>query len=130
MIDGKLRQIFREELPQFHWQSIESGMTGAGIPDSNFCCRGVEGWVEFKRTEGWAVNLSPFQVGWHLRRGRAGGRTFVAVRRKKTQLWLVRGSLARTLAEKGLRDFPAPSWDGGRAGWPWPEVARLLTGPL
>jgi hypothetical protein len=128
-MDGNLRQIFRKKLPQFHWQSIETGGTGRGIPDSNYCCSGEEGWVEFKKTSGWKVNIRPEQVGWLLRRSRAGGRTWLAVRRKGDQLWLVRGSQAEELLDRGLRDFLAPSWEGGPARWDWEAINRLLTGP-
>jgi hypothetical protein len=126
MSDGELREIWRQHLKKFHWQSIESGSTGRGIPDSNYCVDGVEGWIENKKTDGWAVGLRPEQVGWHLRRARAGGRTWVAVRRKRDQLWIVRGSQAAELLERGLKGFLAPSWEGGPAKWDWEAISRLL----
>jgi len=72
-INGGLRQLFRAKLPGFDWVSIESGSTGGGIPDSNYCVRtnditGIEGWIEHKQTDGWAVTLRPEQVGWIARR--------------------------------------------------------------
>src|SRR6266550_8267427 len=97
-IDGGLRALFRQHLPQFDWCSIESPITGAGIPDSNFCCKGVEGFIEFKQTKGWAVTLTPEQCGWISRRHRCGGRVLVAVRQQapagprrgaRDSLWVV-----------------------------------------
>lgn len=135
MIDGGLRKIFKEKLPHFHWQSIETGGTGRGIPDSNFCYKGIEGWVEYKVTDGWLCDLRPEQVGWHLKRHRAGGRTWIAVRRKHDggprkgppvdELWIAPGKLAKELQEYGLKlehpelhMFPAP--------WPWSRLEGLL----
>ena len=140
-IDGGLRSLFRANLPQFHWQSVETGLTGLGVPDSNFCAAGgIEGWVEYKQTDGWAVTLRPEQVGWLTRRARLGGRVWVAVRRCHTggprlgppvdQLWLVPGRLAVAAATGGLR-HPAVAgdalqWAGGPARWPWPVVGAAL----
>jgi len=156
-IDGGLRSLFRERIPDFHWQSIETGGTGRGVPDSNYCCGGREGWIEYKVTAGWAVTLRPEQIGWLLRRSRAGGRVFVAVRRccpagprraASDELWLVRGSAAALLRTHGLRVLLAgtpqkaggPSgvrpadelvgvWRGGPAAWPWPALRAALLGP-
>lgn len=132
--------MFRDKLRVgFHWQSIETGSTGLGIPDSNFCCDGIEGWVEFKQTEGWAVGLTTEQIGWHMTRARRGGSTFVAVRRKHgggprkgppaDQLWLYGGDSASDLGRAGLNDTSVPwlgMWDGGPAAWDWDHVRRLL----
>lgn len=139
-IDGGLRALFRERLPQVHWQSIETAGTGRGVPDSNGCYAGVEFWVEYKVTDGYAVELRPEQVGWHCQRSRAGGRTFVAVRRRclagprkaaADELWLLPGRLAREVRSMGLRelpdDFVLGAWTGGPAKWDWGEVLRLLT---
>lgn len=121
----------------FHWQSVESGSTGGGIPDSNYCCAGVEGWVEYKWTSGWTVGLRPAQVGWLSRRARAGGLVFVGVRRRNAtcdQLWLLRGSAAALAKAQGLRALPdryvLGRWDGGPGAWDWQAIrATLLDGP-
>ena len=149
-IDGGLRQIFRKHLRDVHWCTIESPLTEGGIPDTNFCADGVEGWIECKKTEGWAVTLRPLQVGWLLRRSRAGGRALVAVRRRcpagprspaADELWLLAGAAARELKAHGLprtdgvrwRSPPWPPathlgrWAGGPRGWDWPAVRRVLT---
>lgn len=141
-IDGGLRQLFRERLLGFDWVSIESGTTGSGIPDSNYCRDGAEGWVEYKQTSGWTVPLRPEQVGWLARRARAGGRVWVAVRQQAPAgprraamdaLWLIPGRHARQARELGLRGqepahggLAAGVWYNGPSGWDWAAVARLL----
>lgn len=136
--DGNLRAIFRHALPHVHWQSIETALTGSGVPDANGCARGREFWVEFKITHGWAIDLAPFQVAWLARRTRAGGRTFVAVRRlvlagvrrqEADELWLIEGRYGGTLRRAGLRGTPVLDiWDGGPTKWVWPSVSRHLLG--
>lgn len=152
-IDGGLGKLFREHLAEFHWQRIETGGTGRGIPDSNYCVRstllrtkgdGIEGWVEFKTTDGWVLGLRPEQVGWISRRVRAGGRVWVAVRRRHKggkrkgdpvdQLWLVPGTEVVAVQASGLEpyargDYPTGLvrlWSGGPGRWDWDEVRWLL----
>jgi hypothetical protein len=138
MIDDGLRSLFHTHLRQFHWQAIESGLTGGGIPDSNFCINGIEGWVEHKATATAKVHtLNSDQVGWHLRRARAGGRTFFAVRYRHRggprkgpavdRLYLYRGIMAKELFLTGLRNPPLGWWDGGPTRWNWGEISRLLS---
>lgn len=139
-IDGDLRSIFRRSLPTVDWQSIESAITGGGVPDVNGCHRGAEFWVEFKQTEEWAVSLRPEQVGWLCRRARAGGRVFIAVRRRclagprragADELWLLWGHFAPDLKTGGLRRAPPGSvlgiWSGGPRSWDWGAVLACLT---
>ncbi len=143
--DDGLRSIFHTQLRAgFHWQAIESGLTGGGIPDSNFCAEGgLEGWVEHKATKEWAVTLIPEQVGWLVTRARRGGRVFIAVRRRCTagvrrvaadELWLLRGSYAAEAKRGGLRGLPPAAvlgvWSGGPSCWSWEEVAYHLRGPV
>lgn len=139
MADGDLRTLFRQYIADFHWQSVETGMTGGGVPDSNYCFLGVEGWVEFKQTAHWAVNMRPAQVGWVERRVRCGGRVFIAVRRRPKsvrsgprptgdELWVVPGRMVRILADSGLSGLIAPVWRGGPSQWHWPAVRALLLG--
>lgn len=141
MIDGGLRQLFRDHLPGVHWQSVETGGTGRGIPDSNGCCDGVEFWVEFKQTDGWSVTLRPEQIGWIERRTRHGGRVWIAVRRRHAggvrrgtsvdELYLLPGRLARAARLNGLRsDALGPHllgpMTGGPSRWNWDAVAEAL----
>lgn len=130
-MDGQLRKLFRLNLKEWHWQAIESGATGGGIPDSNYCFAGIEGWIEFKKTDGWKVVFQPMQVPWIMRRWRAGGRVHIAVRqirRTGDVLHLYLGSQAAALEESGIAGVAAvASWV---APWPWKEVgsAVLFTG--
>lgn len=136
-IDGGLRGIFREHLPQIMWTSIETGGTGRGIADSNFLTKdGIEGWIEFKKTEAFAVTMRPEQVGWIERRIRYGGRTWIGIRQIRKDgdhLHLVPGFAVRTLATEGLRSGAvsvySPSWNGGPANWPWRDIAEWLARP-
>ncbi len=119
MRDGGLRQIFQKYLPEFHWQSVETFSTGRGVPDLNYCFRGTEGWIELKRRVGNRVALSPEQIAWIERRGRAGGRVFVAVR-KNGLFWLYKGANARLL------DVPELVGEGRPQSWPWEAIKRVL----
>lgn len=147
-VDDGLRPLFRQHIPHFHWQSVETGGTGRGIPDSNFCAPpltplgpGYEGWLEYKSTDGWSVNLEPEQIGWISARVRAGGRVWIAVRRRHDggprkgkavdELWVFPGRLCKRAKVGGLRDpevvAQARVWHHGpTAGWDWRAVAALL----
>ena len=137
-VDGGLRKIVRLHLPEFHWQAIESGMTSPGIPDSNYCYGGREGWVEFKQTKHWAVGLRPHQIGWLSRRAHSGGRVRIAVRQLRAgqdSLWIVDGGRARELSETGLQGLQGGGpgllgvWYGGPPGWDWSAVRLALLEP-
>lgn len=140
-IDGGLRQIFRERLPDAHWASIESPSTGSGKPDSNYCfSTGREGWVEYKlTTAGRRVRLKPEQVGWMLARSERGGLVTIAVRRKvpagkrrgpaTDELWILRGDLADVVLRDGLDpdgEATLTVETGGPALWDWRRVRVLL----
>jgi len=101
-------------------------MTESGIPDLHGLHAGVDFWVECKQTKGWAVVLRPMQIAWILRRVRNGGRCFIAVRRKKNELWLIDGSGVRLLAQRGLPRGKV--WYGGPSRWDWPSVLAHLAG--
>lgn|SRR5262245_2475813 len=132
-MDGGLRSLFRRHLPDFDYQSIEVSFD-RGIPDTNFCYRGIEGWIEHKWTEDLSVEISPEQVAWISRRVRHGGRVFIAVRRrtkkrKKTvdELWLIEGNRAGRLWEEGLSPGLARGfWEGGPKAWDWPAIGAII----
>lgn len=133
-IDGGLRTIFREHLPNFMWTSIETGGTGRGVPDSHYLAPGgIDGWIEYKKTTAFSVALRPEQIGWILRRNRLKGRTWVAVRQIRKDgdhLHLVPGFAVRDLAVEGLRSGAVstytPSWNGGPNKWLWREISEWL----
>ena len=139
-VDDGLRPIFREHLLGFHWQSIETGGTGSGVPDSNYCSRGFEGWIEYKATDGWAVTLEPAQIGWICARVRHGGRVWIGVRRRSEagprkgaavdELWFFPGALAKEAKIEGLRGLAKRPgvlrWSGGPQRWGWSVVADRL----
>jgi Holliday junction resolvase len=137
MSDANLRQIFRKHLPDFDFQSVETWSTGRGVPDINFCHRGIEGWIECKQTSGWRITIAPEQVAWIERRLRSAGRAFIAVRRQTQlgprrgaacdELWLFRGECARELIEQRIDHVESWHYAGGPARWDWSHIKLLLT---
>lgn len=136
MKDGDLRSLFRQRLPQFQWTSVETAGTASGVPDSEYCAQnGTQGWVEFKHTNIYYVNISPFQVAWLMRRCRYGGNAWIAVRRTPQskrdwgvdELWLMRGDQAEELLKKGLEGIYADCWEGGPSKWNYQQIAELLS---
>jgi hypothetical protein len=141
-VDGGLRPMFRDKLARIHWTSIET-LTVNGVPDAEFCFEGSQGWIEYKFTDANYVKIRPEQVGWHLRRARARGRSLFAVRKTSRggprsepcdDLYLFRGADAVTLRDHGLTPggpSPLGHWTGGPARWDWDRVSDvLLTGDL
>lgn len=135
--DAGLRKLFHGRLPDLHWQAIELGVVGRGVPDSNYCGDGIEGWVEFKATGTFAVGLRPEQVGWILRRCRSGGRVFVITRRQHDggpllggetdELWVHEGWDAADLKAHGLQVAPPVlRQEGGPSRWDWGLVRGVL----
>jgi len=69
-----------------HVQNIEDAYS-TGVPDMNICINGREAWIECKYLKAWPkragtgvrVKFRPGQVNWLVKRGRAGGRAFVAL---------------------------------------------------
>ena len=88
MKEADLWRWFRDELTSTYAgidiQRVESGSTSEGIPDVNYCLRGVEGWLELKvgtitKRDPHLVTLGlrPAQAFWLARRARAGGRASI-----------------------------------------------------
>jgi hypothetical protein len=138
-IDGGLRTMFHHKLQNAHWQAVETGGTGRGIPDSNACWQGHEFWIEFKRTSTWRVDLRPEQVGWIWRRVRSGGECWIAVRRTHNGgpvlgvpidiLYLVNGQWVRELAAGGLSEVTVRlTMAGGPSEWDWSKIGQALFG--
>lgn len=135
--DNGLRPLFHKRLPQIHWQAIEVGVVGRGVPDSNGCWQRCEFWLEFKATEAHRVDLRPEQVGWILRRMRAGGRVFIVTRRQHDggpllgpptdELFIHEGWDATTLKAEGLMSAPPVlHMEGGPSHWDWDLVLDTL----
>jgi hypothetical protein len=136
MKDGGLRTLFREKFPQFQWSSIETAGTISGVPDSEFCSQGgIQGWIEFKKTTKYYVQINPFQVAWLMRRCRYTGNAWIAVRRTPTakkhegvdELWLMWGNQAEALFYNGLEATHSIIWSGGPGNWNWDEIEKILT---
>lgn len=130
--DGGLRPEFRKQLGTWQWTSIESPVTGGGIPDSEFCTPdGIQGWIEFKQTHFFNVQIKSLQVAWLMRRCRMGGNAFIGVRRWNKrgvdELWLMRGDQAEALYYHGLNGVRALCWEGGPSNWNFEEVKSVLT---
>lgn len=129
IIDGGLRPIFRKNLPRFHWTSIETGFTSAGVPDAEFCYSGVQGWIEYKATSSLRIKVNTkvaaFQIAWHERRARAGGRSFLAVRRIE-DIYLYWGKDVRKVYTIGLSIDPVLHFFGGPGNWDWEAIGGLL----
>jgi hypothetical protein len=128
-MDGRLRQLFKQHLPEIDWQAIDV-TGGRGVPDSNGCYDGKEFWIEHKLTHGRKAGMRSEQVAWIERRLRHGGKVFIAVRRVNTtvdDLHLLFGSVARALAA-GEWPYPAPlgHWGGGPARWDWQKIKQIL----
>lgn len=138
--DGDLRTIWNANLVGWHLQHIETGGTGRGIPDTNYCYECREGWIENKRGEGVKgdiIKIRPEQIGWIERRHRAGGRVFVAVRRQVLtayspdnwkridELWLLGPEHVR------LRKLDPANCrmvqKGGPRNWDWSLIQAILT---
>jgi len=79
-----------------HWQRIEDGIN-RGIPDVNYCIRGVEGWIELKEIANWPRRVNTpvvfrwekEQRFWARRRGKAGGLVWLLLAVKESREWLL-----------------------------------------
>tara|TARA_R110002020_G_scaffold94037_3_gene226674 strand:+ start:187 stop:576 length:390 start_codon:yes stop_codon:yes gene_type:complete len=76
--------LLKPHIPkEAHVQRIETGGTGRGVPDVNYCQQGIEIWIELKSIKGLKSELSPFQIAWIYNRIKAGGNCFVLIRKNK-----------------------------------------------
>ena len=130
--DGGLRPLFRRYLNQWQWTPVETAYSASGVPDSEFCTpTGTSGWVEFKKTQIWYVQIKPFQIAWLMRRCRYGGNAWIAVRRihhsGTDELWLMKGDQAEALHYHGLQGVEAWCWEGGPSNWNFTEIGNMLS---
>lgn len=139
MRDGGLTKLFMSKIEQAHFQPVESWSTGQGVPDLNFCIAGIDGWIEMKKTATNSVGITGEQVAWAERRGRNGGRVFLAVRKKHSggvrlgapvdQLFLFNSVLhGRDVMVGGLNSAPAlyVSPPNTIRAWDWSAVRKIL----
>lgn len=133
MRDGDLRNIFKKNLPQFHWQPIELGAGGVGCLDANFCWNSIEGWIEYKKLQKNRIDLRPEQIGWVLQRIRHGGLVKVAVRLQEPgidSLLLFDGSMVTDFTSKNLNDnyhLVQSSYHGSPRNWNWDDIKVAIT---
>ena len=70
--------LLKNNLTDIHFQRIETGLTGSGVPDVNGCAKGKEFWIELKEIHrGKSLTLRPMQVAWMAKRSAVGGQVFV-----------------------------------------------------
>lgn len=129
--DGDLRKIFKKKLPQVDWQAVELGALGSGVPDTNFCHEGVEGWVEFKKLNKNGIDLRPEQIGWIKNRIRHGGLVKVALRMPDLadMLLIFDGSMVTDFVSKSLNEnmhHVRGDFIGGPKKWEWNQVLWIL----
>jgi|TARA_R110001606_G_scaffold187003_1_gene334584 penicillin-binding protein-related factor A (putative recombinase) len=80
--EKNLWALLRDNIKEVHWQRIETGMTGSGVPDVNGCAKGKEFWIELKEIHsGNSLTLRPMQVAWLSKRAIYGGQVFVLARK-------------------------------------------------
>jgi hypothetical protein len=135
-IDGGLRKLFRDNLMEAQWTSIETGGTGLGVPDAEYCFYpNRQGWIEFKKTAAIAVKIDPEQVSWLERRVRMGGKCWLIVRKQAPAglrrarvdaIYIYRGAQARAVLLNGLQTPPIDVYEGGPAKWNWALIAERL----
>ena len=137
MKDGDLRYLFRNKFRSWQWTSIETAGTASGVPDNEFCTpEGAQGWIEYKLTHAFSVNIRPLQVAWLMQRCRYFGSAWIAVRRIPSaakysgvdELWLMEGSQADALFHGGLKNIEGTKWGGGPDNWNWEEIRSKLLG--
>lgn len=140
--DDGLRGHFRTRMLGVHWQSIESAVTGGGIPDLNGCAEGVDFWIECKKTDAWKPEIKPAQSAWAIARIRMGGRVLLATRKRHDggpkkgpacdELWIHSGMFTGIVKAGGLTAAPTLLvCSGGPGRWDWDQIKEVcLRAPL
>ena len=115
MSEKKDWKLLRDKIkqPRDRWDRIENGV-GVGMPDTNYCIDGHEGWVELKspqepKREGTALfgsnhPLSQDQKNWFKRQVLAGGRCFVLIGTDRRWI-LIHGRYADYINEMSVADL-------------------------
>ena len=68
--------LFQKPKKMWHLCRIESA-TIRGIPDVNCLIEGKEFWLELKANQVKNYGVSNFQINWHLKRQKCGGKVFI-----------------------------------------------------
>lgn len=106
-LESDFRKVVCAELRTLnvHMVAIES-RTYPGIPDINYCHRGIEGWIELKMVRGNTLRhpMTAQQRNWIRSRRNEDGRIFILTREfrgkgqgNKDQVTLYDGAMANTL---------------------------------
>ena len=104
--EKNLWALLRDNIKEVHWQRIETGMTGSGVPDVNGCVKGKEFWIELKEIHsGNSLTLRPMQVAWLSKRAMNGGQVFVLARKNnQMKLYHIDGiERAQELVKNGYK---------------------------
>ena len=104
--ERNLWALLRDKIKEVHWQRIETGITGSGIPDVNGCAKGKEFWIELKEVHsGNSLTLRPMQVAWLSKRAMNGGQVFVLARKNnQMKLYHIDGiERAQELVKNGYK---------------------------
>ena len=73
----KLNQLAKKN--KWHLTRIESSTGVRGIPDVYCMIEGHSFWLELKSKLGKNCGLSNYQINWHLKHIRSGGKVFILV---------------------------------------------------
>ena len=104
MSESKFYQQLKKSLPHVYFERIENRI-GQGTADITAIYNKKELWIELKFIKLNKVNLSPFQISWHLKRFSLGIRTFILVKRGKDSLIKAyEGRKALKLAKNGFKE--------------------------
>ena len=99
--------LLKNNLTDIHFQRIETGLTGSGVPDVNGCAKGKEFWIELKEIHrGKSLTLRPMQVAWMAKRSAVGGQVFVLARKQDViKLYHVDGLSGAKELQKNPKGF-------------------------
>ena len=121
--ESQLWTLVKQHIPKdAHVQRIETGLTGKGGPDLNYCQKGKEIWIELKSIQGNKSQLSPFQIAWIHNRAKAGGNCYVLIRKNKE---------IRLFQPKTLEELQELNWNsepsiGTTAPYDWPHLFSAI----
>ena len=128
--EAGLWTLLKAHLPkESHFQRIETGGTGKGVPDVNYCYEGKEIWIELKSIEGLKSTLTPFQVAWIYKRYQSGGNVFILIRKingKKQEMKLFSPCQGFTLKELGELNWKTDSLVTLSSPYEWEKLFETI----